>query len=113
MTEMKRILIMSLLVALIPAVVWGQQGSAATGAVTDSTGAGIKGVDGKLTDNKTAAEQTTKTNEQGVYSFVKMAPGSGYKLTFTAQGFDSIVVTNVTLGVGITETINAQMSVGQ
>src|SRR5262249_7238585 len=62
---------------------------------------------------KTAAEQTTKTNEQGVYSFVKMAPGSGYKLTFTAQGFDSIVVTNVTLGVGITETINAQMSVGQ
>src|SRR5215475_9252159 len=113
MTEMKRILIMSLLVALIPAVVWGQQASAVTGVVTDSTGAVINGVEVKLTDTKTAAEQTTRTNEQGVYSFVKMAPGSGYKLTFTVQGFDTVEVTNVTLGVGITETRNAQMSVGQ
>src|SRR5262245_39082141 len=113
MTEVKRLLIVSLLVAMFPLGVLAQQTSAVTGVVTDSTGAAISGAEVKLTDTKTAAEQTTKTNEQGVYSFVKMAPGSGYKITFTAPGFDTVVLTNVTLGVGITETYNAQMSVGQ
>src|SRR5262249_19225545 len=96
MTEVKRLLIMSLLVALFPVVVWGQPTSSVTGVVTDATGAVISGVEVKLTDTKTTAEQITKTNEQGIYSFVKVAPGSGYKLTFTAQGFDTVVVTNVT-----------------
>src|SRR5262249_40794975 len=113
MIKMKRLLIMSLLVALFPAVVWGQQTSAVTGVVTDTTGAVVKGAEVKLTNTKTAAEQTTRTNEQGVYQFVKVAPGTGYKLTFTAQGFETVAITNVTLGVGITETHNAQMSVGQ
>ena len=113
MTEVKRLLILSLLVALFPVAALGQQASAVTGVVTDSTGAVISGAEVKLTDTKTATEQTTKTNEQGVYSFVKVAPGTGYKLSFTAQGFDTLVKTNISLGVGITETHNAQMSVGQ
>src|SRR5215470_17075040 len=113
MIEVKRLLIMSLLVALFPVVVWGQQTSAVTGVVTDATGAVISGAEVKLTDTKTAAEQITKTNEQGVYSFIKVAPGRGYKLTFTAQGFETMVLANVSLGVGITETYNAQISVGQ
>jgi hypothetical protein len=113
MIKIKRLLIMSLLVALFPAVVWGQQVSAVTGIVTDTTGAVVSGAEVKLTDTKTAAEQTTKTNEQGVYSFNKVAPGAGYKLTFTAQGFQTLVLTNVSLGVGTTETYNAEMPVGQ
>jgi len=113
MTEVKRLLIMSLLVMLFPFAVLGQQTSAVTGVVTDTTGAVISGVEVKLTDTKTAAEQSTKTNEHGVYLFAKAAPGAGYKLTFSAQGFDTVVLANVTLGVGITETYNARMSVGQ
>jgi len=113
MTGLKRLLIMSALVLLFPVVVLGQQTSSVTGIVTDTTGAVIRGAEVKLTDTKTAKEQSTKTNEQGVYSFVKTPPGTGYKLTFTAQGFDTVELTNVTLGVGITETHNAQMSVGQ
>lgn len=104
---------MSLVVALLPVIALGQQTSSATGVVTDATGAVIPGVDVKLTDTRTAAEQTTKTNEQGVYSFIKAAPGNGYKLTFTAPGFNTVVLSDVTLGVGITETYNAQMTVGQ
>ncbi|MGH9769852.1 MAG: carboxypeptidase regulatory-like domain-containing protein, partial [Blastocatellia bacterium] len=113
MIEAKRLLIMSLLVALFPVVVWGQQTSAVTGVVMDTAGAVISGVEVKLTDTKTAKEQSTKTNEQGVYSFVRALPGTGYKLSFTTQGFDTVVITNVSLGVGVTETYNAQMSVGQ
>src|SRR5262245_46812366 len=113
MTEVERLLIMSLIVAIFPIAVLGQQTSAVTGVVTDATGAVISGTEVKLTDTKTAAEQTTKTNEQGVYSFLRVAPGTGYKLSFTAQGFDTVVKTNISLGVGITETHNAQMTVGQ
>ncbi len=104
---------MSFLVALFPVVAWGQQTSSVTGVVTDANGAVVNGVEVKLTDTKTEKEQSTKTNEQGVYYFIKVLPGAGYKLTFTAQGFDTVVKTNISLGVGITETHNAQMSVGQ
>ena len=45
MTEMKRLLIMLLLVALFPVAVWGQQTSAVTGVVTDATGAVISGAE--------------------------------------------------------------------
>ncbi len=113
MTKMSRLLFMLLLAALFPVAVLGQQTSAVTGVVTDGAGAVISGAEVKLTDTKTATEQSTKTSEQGVYSFVRVAPGAGYKLSFTAQGFDTVVKTNISLGVGITETHNAQMTVGQ
>jgi hypothetical protein len=113
MIKAKQLLILSLLLMLFPVLVLGQQTSSVTGIVTDATGAVIRGADVKLTDTKTAKEQSTKTNEQGVYSFLRVPPGIGYTLTFSAQGFDTLEIKNVTLGVGITETHNAQMSVGQ
>ncbi len=112
MKNTRRILIIFLLL-LFPVIGWGQQTSSVTGVVTDTTGAVIRGADVKLADPKTASEQSTKTNDQGVYNFVRVLPGQGYTLTFTAQGFDTLVISNVTLGVGVTETHNAQMSVGQ
>ncbi len=113
MLEAKRFLMMSLLLVLFPVLVWGQQTSSMTGVVTDSAGAAVSGADVKLTDTKTALEQSTKTNEQGVYLFVRVPPGSGYKLSFSAQGFDTLVLTDISAGVGVTETHNAQLSIGQ
>jgi Carboxypeptidase regulatory-like domain len=113
MKEAKYPLILSLLLMLFPSVVMGQQGSSVTGVVTDATGASISGAEVKLTDTKTSKEQTTKTNELGVYSFHKISPGPGYMLTFSAQGFETLMIKNVTLGVGVTETQNGQMQVGQ
>ncbi|MCI0338120.1 MAG: TonB-dependent receptor, partial [Acidobacteria bacterium] len=113
MMEAKRSLIVFLLLLMFPVLVCGQQTSSVTGVVTDTTGAVIGGADVKLINTRTATEQSTKTNEQGVYSFLRVAPGSGYRLTFMAQGFETLAMSNITLGVGITETHNAQMSVGQ
>jgi Carboxypeptidase regulatory-like domain/TonB dependent receptor len=113
MKEAKYPLILSLLLMLFPSVVMGQQASSVTGVVTDATGASISGAEVKLTDNKTAKEQTTKTNELGVYSFHKISPGPDYIITFSAQGFETLMIKNVTLGVGVTETQNGQMQVGQ
>ncbi|HKX31698.1 MAG TPA: TonB-dependent receptor [Blastocatellia bacterium] len=113
MMEAKRFLMMSLLFVVFPTMVFGQQTSSITGVVTDTTGAVIRGAEVKLTDTKTAKEQLTKTDDQGVYLFLKVSPGANYLLSFRAQGFDSLAVSNVTLGVGVTETHNVQMTVGQ
>jgi hypothetical protein len=90
-----------------------QSTAGVTGTVKDSNGAVIAGADVKLTDTKTGTELSTKTNDQGVYIFPKVAPGIGYKLTFTAPGFQTLVINDVALGVGNVETHNAEMTIGE
>jgi Carboxypeptidase regulatory-like domain len=113
MTQAKNILTISLLMVILPVAVLGQQTSSLLGVVTDRNGASISGADVKLTDTKTAKERSAKTNEQGIYAFHKIAPGTGYTITFSAQGFDTVVIKNVTLGVGLAETQHVELPVGQ
>lgn len=89
-----------------------QANSGVTGVVTDASGALVPGVEVKLTDTKTSRELTTTTNDQGVYTFTSVPQGAGYTLTFTASGFKRYVVSDVQLGIGKTETYNAQLSAG-
>ncbi len=108
-----RFIFTSLTLCLFAVGALAQSTSGVTGIVSDPTGAVVNGADVKLTDTKTGTELTTKTNDQGVYQFVKVAPGTGYSITFTAPGFETLVLQNVALGVGITETHNVQMTLGQ
>ncbi len=103
----------SLTLCLSAAVASAQSNAGVTGTVKDSNGAVIAGADVKLTDTKTGAEQTTKSNDQGVYTFLRVAPGQGYTLTFTNPGFQTLVINEVALGVGNVETHNAQMAIGE
>jgi hypothetical protein len=103
----------TLTLSLSAVVALAQSTAGVTGTVKDSNGAVIAGADVKLTDTKTGVELTTKTNDQGVYSFPKVAPGTGYKLTFTASGFQTLVINDVALGVGNVETHNAEMTIGE
>src|SRR5687767_11076181 len=89
-----------------------QTGSAVTGVVTDATGALVPGVQVKLTDTKTSRELVTTTNDQGTYVFTKVPQGTGYTLEFSASGFQRYILTDVTLGIGKTETYNAQLVPG-
>ena len=109
---MKRMLFALLAICLFSAIAFGQNTAGVKGLVTDANGAVVVGATVKLTDTKTGEEQSTTTSDQGAYSFVRMAPGTGYQLTFTAQGFQTLVITDIALGVGTSETHNAQMSVG-
>jgi len=102
----------TLFLLLFPIIIAAQSVSGVTGVVTDQTGALIPGVEVKLTDTKTSRELTVKTNDQGVYAFNNIPPGIGYTLTFTVQGFQTFVISDVQLGVGRTETQNAQMIPG-
>lgn len=110
---MRRLFFASLAICLFSMIAFAQSSSSVTGIVTDPSGAVVPGATVKLTDTKTGQEQTTTTNDSGVYMFAKVAPGQGYTLTFTAPGFQTLVVTNVPLAVGVTETHSVQMTVGQ
>ena len=116
MTKVTSSLILSAFLLLLPVVCFGQATSATsavTGTVTDPTGAVVTGASVKLVDTKTSQEKTTTTNDQGVYLFAQVPPGAGYKLVFSATGFETLELTGIALGVGNTETHNAQLKVGQ
>ncbi|HVF87143.1 MAG TPA: carboxypeptidase-like regulatory domain-containing protein, partial [Pyrinomonadaceae bacterium] len=116
MTKAIPSLITSLLLLLFPIVVSAQttsSTSSVTGVVTDFSGAVITGATVILTDTKTSKELTTTTDEQGVYRFAQVQPGQGYRLTFSGTGFQTFVITDVALGVGTSETHNAQLTAGQ
>src|SRR6476619_222163 len=72
-----------------------------------------KGATVKLVDSKTSQERTTTTNDRGVYLFAQVPPGQGYILKFSATGFESLDLSGIALGVGNTETHNAQLTAGQ
>jgi hypothetical protein len=106
------IFILSALWLLSPTLCAAQAVSGVTGVVTDENGAVVPGVQVVLTDTKTARELTTTTNDQGVYVFLNVQPGDGYKLSFAGQGFQTLVLNSVRLGVGRTETQNVQLRLG-
>ncbi len=97
---------------MLSAIALCQQVSSVTGVVTDETGASIPGVEVTLTSTQTGFVQKTSTNELGSYLFVQVKPGAGYSLAFKAQGFQELVLKDIALGVGVTETRNAKLSVG-
>src|ERR1700752_3846196 len=115
--QMKKLLfafMLAILTLSLSAVVgFAQSTAGVTGVVKDSNGAVIAGADVKLTDPKTGVELTTKTNDQGVYNFPRVSPGTGFKLTFTSAGFQTLVINDVALGVGNTKTHNAEMTIGE
>lgn len=110
---MKRFMFAALTALLFASAALAQSTSGVTGIVTDTSGAVVAGVEVKLTDTKTATEQTTTTDQNGSYIFPKVAPGSGYTLTFTAAGFQTLLLKDVVLGVAQVETHNVEMTVGQ
>src|SRR3712207_5524911 len=115
MTKATRAFTVSLLLLLLQLAVSAQvtsSTSSVTGVVTDPNGAAVAGATVTLTDTKTSKELTTTTDEQGVYSFAQVQPGRGYKITVTAEGFQTLSLSDVALGVGNVETHNVQLTAG-
>ncbi|HEV7700728.1 MAG TPA: carboxypeptidase-like regulatory domain-containing protein, partial [Pyrinomonadaceae bacterium] len=91
---------------------FAQAVSGVTGIIVDSVGSVVPGATVVLTDTKTSRELTTKTNGDGAYTFQNVAPGDGYKISITQTGFQTLTISDVTLGVGKTETYNATLPAG-
>ena len=92
--------------------IYPQARSGVTGVVTDSTGKVVPGATVTLADTKTDRTLTTTTNDEGSYTFNNVPPGQAYKLTFASAGFQTLALSNVTLGVAKVETYDATLTAG-
>ena len=102
-----------LLVALsFSLVLKAQDVASITGLVTDSSGAVIPGANVELVNTTTNSAYKAVTNEVGEYTIANVNPGPGYKLTFSRDGFQSVVISGVYLNVNATRTQNAKLPIG-
>jgi Carboxypeptidase regulatory-like domain len=81
-----------------------------SGVVTDTTGAAVPGTTVTVLNVDTAVTKDYTTNDSGVYDTSSIVAGT-YKLTFSRQGFSTLVRSSITVPVGPT-TVNAQLAVG-
>ncbi len=93
-------------------ICYGQDVSGMTGVVTDSSGASVAGATVVLTNTATGGKYTQETNSIGSYRFAQVPPGQTYSASFSAKGFASATVNNISLLVNQVRTQNATLNVG-
>jgi hypothetical protein len=84
---------------------------AITGAVTDASGAVVKGAKVTLTNEGTAQSLSTVTGSDGVYDFSPVRIGS-YQLETSAQGFKKEVQNHIVVDVSATVLVNFKLQPG-
>ncbi|RSL18170.1 carboxypeptidase family protein [Edaphobacter aggregans] len=82
------------------------------GRVLDPSNAAVVNARVELTQSSTNLHQTTTTSAAGDYLFSNLNPGS-YQLDVSADGFQHLTHTGVTVTVGETVSIDLVLSVGQ
>jgi Carboxypeptidase regulatory-like domain len=90
-----------------------QEFSGVTGVVTDHQGAVVPGAKVSLDNANTGIHLEITTDDEGLYRFLRVPPGSGYALSFTKDGFRKIELGDVALGVNTTSTRNVVLEVGE
>ena len=80
-----------------------------SGTVTDPNGAVIAGAQVTLTSAATKLNRTTTTNNEGLYRFEAVDPGT-YSVKVNATGFGEIVRTGVEVRANQTSDAPAQMA---
>ena len=113
----RTVLIFAVLLCLfavcLPISARGQAVSTGTvvGQVSDASGAAIVGATVTLTDKATNTPRTTTTNEAGRYIFVNVIPGA-YDLAVSKTGFRVTKLTDQTVTIGLTLTLDVKLEVG-
>jgi hypothetical protein len=103
-----------LIVALtVPPLLHAQAVASLTGDVTDTTGAVIAGATVELVNTATNTSYKATTNTAGSYTITSVKPGPGYKVIFSRDGFESVVISGLYLNVDATRTQNAKLPVGR
>ena len=111
LSSKRSLAVLVLFLASLP-LLKAQDQASITGVVMDPSGAVVPGVGVTLTNSLTGVSYKGVTNSEGSYSISNVAPGPGYNISFTAQGFEISVVTGLYLNVNSTRTQNAKLTVG-
>src|ERR1700757_949832 len=115
MTRSTRTSLCVLLLAIfasLPSVLQAQEFAGLVGSVTDESGGAIGKATVTLVNTRTGATMQSQTSDTGAYRFVQLAPGPGYELKVSKDGFKSITISNLYLAVATTRTQDIQLSVG-
>jgi Carboxypeptidase regulatory-like domain len=111
----KRIVMKFLLLAMVVSfstMLKAQDVASITGQVTDTSDAVIPGANVVLVNTTTSTTYKALTNAAGEYTISNITPGPGYKVTFSRDGFRSVVISGLYLNVDATRTQNAKLPVG-
>src|SRR3954467_11340454 len=108
---MKSFLVACVLCLACATIVSAQtQGGQITGKVTDSSGAPLPGVTVTVTSSARLQPVSAVTSESGTYQFPGLGIGN-YFVRFELAGFRTFVRENVTIEIGFTAQIKAQLDV--
>ncbi len=87
-------------------------GSRIMGVVTTSDGTPLPGVTVKATSPRMVGESVAVTDQNGTYRFLALSPGV-FRLTYTLDGFQTLVREGINLAVEQTLNINVSLELGQ
>ena len=82
------------------------------GTITDQTGGVIAGATVTVTNTGTGVVRTLMTNQSGEYAAPDLIPGT-YSVRVSDMGFQASEQQNITLGVGQSARVDAQLTPGQ
>jgi hypothetical protein len=108
----KHLLVIIGLLFALAGVAAAQTNAEITGEVRDPSGAIMPNATVTATNSETNVSRATVTNSSGVYSFPGLTPGI-YQLKTSAQGFQTIVRSNIELQVQQIARIDITLAVGQ
>lgn len=108
------------LIAIVPVVVWvllpgpsyaQVSGAVLSGSVSDTGGAAIANVTVSIKNTVTSVTRVVTTDSLGAYSAPNLLPGP-YDISFSANGFATLVESNLLLTVGESRSLNQVLPVG-
>src|SRR6185436_450398 len=105
---MKRILFLSIALAVGSITAWGQRGTEVRGRITDERDATVAGAEVRLRA-RTGRELSVTSGDDGTYVFANVAPGD-YILEVRAKGFASFA-SRLTLAPGQSAKQDVQLSI--
>src|SRR6184192_4036202 len=80
------------------------------GVVKDQRGALIVGANVTVSSKTTAGERQVTTDNEGNFSVPFLPPG-GYRVSISANGFNSVLLDSVQVVITETTTVNAQLTI--
>lgn len=105
----------ALLFALcLPGLLWAQVSTTGkiTGVVSDSSGAVVPNATVEVTSPALMAPRSAHTQSDGSYLFDLLPPGA-YQVKVTANGFQTLERTGISINSGFTATVNCRLQVGE
>src|SRR5262249_13909652 len=112
MRRLSSALLATLLFALATPLFAQRTTGTISGVAKDASGAILPGATVSVSGENIVGSQTTTTNEQGYYRFLNLPPGD-YVLKFALNGFRTMTLSGIRVGVGQTVEGNANLQVSQ